>query len=407
MVTRTETRQPEHEDLATVLNLIMVSAVQILEGSAGAIALWEGRVQRFVPQASYGLETLDVQLLHPRLDRTILSILGRAGENLPLVLIPSDLRWPGRHRLEHILALPLTQEQELVGVIYVFRPASARQFQVRDVRLLEIFAQQAAAAIQSSRLVQQASEERQRLLAMQESFVGIVSHELQTPIAIIKGYASTLGNPDGSWRPDVVRRIATTIEDECDRLQSLVTDLLDISRIQAGRVAMAFSMVDSGELVGDTVQSMRVKAPERRIDLTVAPSLPLVRADADKLRRALQNLVDNAIKYSPPDSAITVSVQPAGSELRIAVSDEGIGIPEEEREHIFERFHRVDTSLSRTTPGVGLGLYIVKAIIDAHGGRTWVESPGPGQGSTFVISLPLDAGSLALETGARRLDHKA
>jgi signal transduction histidine kinase len=390
MVARTETRQPEHEDLATVLNLIMVSAVQILEGSAGAIALWERRVQRFIPQASYGLEAPDVQLLHPRLDRTILSILGRAGENLPLVLIPSDLRWPGRHRLEHILALPLTQEQALVGVIYVFRPASARQFQVRDVHLLEIFAQQAAAAIQSSRLVKQASEERQRLLAMQESFVGIVSHELQTPIAIIKGYASTLGHPEGSWRPEVVRRIAGTIEDECDRLQSLVTDLLDISRIQAGRVAMAFSKIDIGELVGDTVQSMRVRSPERRIELRVAPNLPLVRVDAEKLRRAIQNLIDNAIKYSPPNSTISVRVQTLNNELCISIHDQGIGVPEAEQEHIFERFHRVDTSLSRTTPGVGLGLYIVKAIIDAHGGRTWVESPGSGQGSTFVIALPLD-----------------
>jgi len=389
MVTRTETRQPEHEDLSTVLNLIMVSAVQILEGSAGAIALWETRLQRFVPRASYGLEAVDVQLLHPRLDRTIISILGRTGENLPLVLIPSDLRWPGRHRLEHILALPLTQEQDVVGVIYVFRPASARQFQVRDVRLLEIFAQQAAAAIQSSRLLQEASLERQRLQAMQESFVGIVSHELQTPIAIIKGYASTLGNPDGAWRPEVVRRIASTIEDECSRLQGLVTDLLDISRIQAGRVAMAFSLVEIGELVGDAVQAMRIKAPDRRIDLSISPGLPAVRADADNLRRALQNLIDNAIKYSPAESGITVGVQAVQNELCIAVRDQGIGVAEEEREHIFDRFHRVDTSLSRTTPGVGLGLFIVKAIIDAHGGRTWVESPGPGQGSTFIIALPL------------------
>lgn len=393
MATRTETRQPEHEDLTTVLNLIMVSAVQILEGSAGAIALWEARVQRFIPHASYGLDAVDVQLLHPRLDRTILSILGRAGENLPLVLIPSDLRWPGRHRLEHILALPLSQGQALVGVIYVFRPASARQFQVRDVNLLEIFAQQAAAAIQSSRLVQEASLERQRLQAMQQSFVGIVSHELQTPIAIIKGYASTLRNPDAAWRPEVVRRIAGTIEDECDRLQALVTDLLDISRIQAGRVAMAFSLIHLDDLVADAVQDMRVRAPERRIDLAIAPEIPLVRADADKLRRAVQNLIDNALKYSPPDSTITVSVHTMESELRIAVADEGIGVPEDEREHIFERFHRVDTGLSRTTPGVGLGLYIVKAIIDAHGGRVWVESPGAGRGSTFTIALPLERGS--------------
>jgi signal transduction histidine kinase len=152
---------------------------------------------------------------------------------------------------------------------------------------------------------------------------------------------------------------------------------------------------------------MRVKAPERPIKLLVAPGLPLVRADADKLRRAVQNLIDNAIKYSPSDSTIAVRVQAVEREMRIAVHDEGIGVPKEEQEHIFERFHRVDTSLSRTTPGVGLGLYIVKAIIDAHGGRAWVESPGAGQGSTFIISLPFEAGSLSPRARGLQLDRKA
>lgn len=373
-----------------MLNLIMVSAVQILEGSAGAIALWDPQTKRFALQANYGLDAVAVSVLHPRLDRTILSILGRAGENLPLVLIPSDLRWAGRQRLEHILALPLSQEKELVGVIYVFRPATARQFQVRDVRLLEVFARQAAAAIQASRLTREALIERQQLQAMQESFVGIVSHELQTPIAIIKGYASTLGHPDAAWRPEVVRRIATTIEEECDRLQSLVTDLLDISRIQAGRVAMTFAVCDAGTLVLETVDAMRVRTPNRRIEVSVQPGLPEARVDADKLRRALQNLIDNAIKYSPEESLVTVTAFQQDRELRIAVRDEGIGVPAEERERIFDRFHRVDSGLSRASAGVGLGLYIVRAIIQAHGGRTWVESAGAGKGSTFIIAIPLE-----------------
>ena len=390
VISHTATQPAERDDLSTVLNLIMVSAVQILEGSAGAIALWEPSRNTFSPRVSYGLDAVDVQVLHPRLDRTIQSILGRAGENLPLVYIPSDLRWPGRHRLEHILALPLSQGTDVVGVIYVFRPAHARQFQVRDVRLLEIFAQQAAAAIQQSRLLQETAAERQRLQAMQQSFVGIVSHELQTPIAIIKGYAGTLQNPDAAWREEIVRRVASTIEEECDRLQHLVTDLLDISRIQAGRVAMAFSATDINDLVAEAVQAMRVRAVDRIIELKLDDSLPRIRVDADKLRQAIQNLIDNAMKYSPADSVITVSTHRVEPEVCISVTDQGIGVPEHEREQIFERFHRVDTSLARTTPGVGLGLFIVKAIVDAHGGRIWVESGGVGQGSRFTMALPME-----------------
>ncbi len=378
------------EDLSAVLDLIVVSAVQILEGSAGAIALWDEAGRRFIPQSSFGLEPAAIRALHPRLDQPLLSILGRAGESVPLVWIQERGLGPNQSRREHILALPLSQAQTLVGVIYVFRPPSARQFQVRDVSLLEVFARQAAAAIQASRLVQETLAERRRLEGMQSSFVGIVSHELQTPIAIIKGYASTLRRPDTAWRPEVIRRVATTIEEECDRLQTLVTDLLDISRIQAGRVAMSFGPVDLAELVREATQAMQVRAPGHQIRLELEPDLSEIRADAEKLRRALQNLIDNAAKYSPEGTEIVVGVRRAGPEVHLSVRDRGPGVPPGEREHVFERFHRVDTGLSRATPGVGLGLYIVRAIAEAHGGRVWVDSPADGVGSVFNIALPVE-----------------
>lgn len=231
--------------------------------------------------------------------------------------------------------------------------------------------------------------ERARLQDLQNTFVSIVSHELQTPVAIIKGYAGTLRRPDAAWSPLVVQRVASTIEAECDRLTRLITDLLDLARIQAGRVAMTFGPADLVELETEVVEQSRARAPERSILLEDISSLPVIRGDYDKLRMALNNLVDNALKYSPPGGAIVVGGSFDEQEVRLWVRDEGIGVPGPERERIFERFHRVDSGLTRDAPGVGMGLYICRAIVEAHHGRVWVESEGAGHGSTFIIALPL------------------
>jgi len=224
---------------------------------------------------------------------------------------------------------------------------------------------------------------------MQNTFVSIVSHELQTPVAIIKGYAGTLRRPDAMWSPAVVQRVATTIEEECDRLTRLITDLLDLARIQAGRVAMTFGPVDLPELLREAVDLACSRTPTCAIVLEDLRSLPLIRGDHDKLRMALNNLIDNAVKYSPRGGTITVGGGVRGGQVRLWIRDQGIGVPVEEQERIFERFHRVDSSLHRETPGVGMGLYICRVIIEAHNGHVWVESEGVGQGSTFSISLPL------------------
>jgi signal transduction histidine kinase len=151
---------------------------------------------------------------------------------------------------------------------------------------------------------------------------------------------------------------------------------------------MTFGPVDLAELLGEVVEQAHARAPERTIVVEDVSSLPIVRGDCDKLRMALTNLVDNAIKYSPPGGTITLGGSMEGEQVILWVRDQGIGVSSEEREQIFERFHRVDTRLSRETPGVGMGLYICKVIMEAHHGRAWVESEGPGRGSTFFLALP-------------------
>ena len=372
-------------DPAPVLQLIVVSAVEILQGAAGVIALLEG--DRLVPRASYGLPAGALTSLHPRLDRAILNVLGQLGEQVSVLYLPSGFGdWARRY---HVLALPMQQHEQLLGVIYVFRYVDAGGFSDRDLHVLDVFARQAAGALQQARATADMLAEKTRLEEMQNTFVSIVSHELQTPVAIIKSYAATLAREDAVWPAETIQRVSHNIEDECDRLTRLITDLLDLSRIQAGRVAMRVGSVDLPEIASEIIDQLSPRAPQHSLRSSFARTFPIIRGDADQLRRALFNLVQNAIKYSPDGGEVLIVGELAGpSAVAVRVIDQGSGIAPGEEERIFERFHRSDNRLSRTTAGVGLGLYITQSIVAAHGGRIWAESPGPGKGSTFTILLP-------------------
>src|SRR5438105_13839321 len=378
-------------DPSPVLQLIVVSAVEILQGAAGVIALLED--ERLVPRASYGLPAGALAGLHPRLDRAILNVLGQLGEQVSVLYLPSGFGdWARRY---HVLALPMHQHEQLVGVIYVFRLSDAGGFSDRDLHVLDVFARQAAGALQQARATAEMLAEKTRLEEMQNTFVSIVSHERQTPVAIITSYAATLAREDAAWPPETIQRVSRNIEEECDRLHRLITDLLDLSRIQAGRVAMRVGSVDLQQLVGEVIDQLAPRAPRHSLRSSFPkgpPNFPTIRGDADQLRRALFNLVQNAIKYSPNGGEVLVvgEVAPPGRVI-VRVIDPGIGIPPGEQERIFDRFHRADTRLSRSTAGVGLGLYITRSIVEGHGGRIWADSPGPNRGSIFTIVLPIGA----------------
>jgi signal transduction histidine kinase len=375
--------------MSSMLSLIVLSAVEILRGSAGAIALRDEPGPGLSIKASYGLAEDVVAALHPRLDEAILGNLGQIGEQVALAWRRAAASWAQRERIAQILGLPLSEPTgKLIGVIYVFRDLSAARFSPADLDVLNIFARQATTTIQQARLASATLAERRRLESMQSSFVSIVSHELQTPVSIIKGYAGTLARPDGPWSRDTVIRIAHTIEEECDRLYRLISDLLDISRIQAGRVAMSIGPVDVPDLAETLAERSRPRSAAHRFATDFPKDFPIIRGDREKLRQALGNLVDNAIKYSPSGGTIMLGGRAEREHVVLFVRDQGIGIPREEQARVFERFHRVDTRLSRTTQGVGLGLYITQVIVEAHGGQIWVESSGTSQGSTFYIRLP-------------------
>ncbi len=241
--------------------------------------------------------------------------------------------------------------------------------------------------------------ELRRLEVIRRDFVANVSHELRTPLTAIKGYAETLLGPAGDDR-ETARRFLAVIDRHSERLGRLINDLLALSDLELGRTPLRLSAVAVGPAVDDVLQIFAepVARAGVRVAAQVAPGLPSVHADGDRLRQVLINLVDNAIKYTPQGGQVMVRAVPAaGTEhagmVEIAIEDSGIGIPAQDLPRLTERFFRVDKARSRELGGTGLGLAIVKHIVQAHGGSLSISS-ALGQGTTVRVIFPASSESV-------------
>jgi PAS domain S-box-containing protein len=223
---------------------------------------------------------------------------------------------------------------------------------------------------------------------LKNTLLSIISHELKTPVSIIKGYAGTLVRQDAHWDNETLTEGLSIIEEEADKLNELINNLLDASRLQAGGLKLQFTYLDLPSMAEQVVEKFRPQTQRHTLSTDFPSNFPPVRGDYERIREVLSNLIGNAIKYSPNGGQIRVGGAVEQDEVRVWVSDEGIGIPATEQERIFDRFTRVDSSLTRQMPGAGLGLFLVKSVVEAHGGRVWVDSR-PGQGSTFSFTLPI------------------
>jgi two-component system, OmpR family, phosphate regulon sensor histidine kinase PhoR len=228
-----------------------------------------------------------------------------------------------------------------------------------------------------------------RLERVRQDFVANVSHEFRTPLTAIQGFAETLlaGALDD---PANRRRFVEIIREHSMRLARLTEDLLKLARIEAGQLKLDFRPVSVTQLIESCVETAQLKAVPRQLGLHVnlPDRLPPARGDANTLQEVLQNLLDNALQYTPAGGQIEVSAACSDGHVVVTVSDTGIGIPQVEQERIFERFYRVDAARSRAAGGTGLGLSIARHIMEAHGGRLWVES-AVGEGSRFHFSIPV------------------
>jgi PAS domain S-box-containing protein len=231
--------------------------------------------------------------------------------------------------------------------------------------------------------------EDHRLEELKADFIATVSHELRTPIAAVHGAVKTLEREDVDFADDVRRRMLSVISDQSERLVELVNDILLTSQVESGKLVLANEPVDVSHVARGVIEAARLHAPDEvSLELVAPPSLAPVATDSDKLRQVLANLVSNAVKYSVGSGRIDVRLEQRETQVRVAVRDQGVGIPQPEQERIFEKFYRLYPKQTRGVGGTGLGLYICRELVRRMGGRIWVESD-EGVGSTFFVELPL------------------
>ncbi len=254
---------------------------------------------------------------------------------------------------------------------------------IEDVTTVRETSDQLAEALESQR---GANANLEKLDRTKTEFLSIVSHEFRTALTGIQGFSELIR--DGGLEPDEVRAYGGYIFNDADRINRLIGDMLDLDRMESGRMSMRTGDVDINEVLSEAMARAGSAATTVEFKADLDPRLPIVVGDRDRLIQVVSNLVNNAIKYSPDGGTVTLSTRAEGGYALVSVTDTGLGIPPDEIGHVFERFRRVRSGAAQSIPGTGLGLTIVKQIVEMHGGKIWVES-AVGHGSAFHFTVPL------------------
>jgi two-component system, sensor histidine kinase and response regulator len=309
-----------------------------------------------------------------------------------------------------LVLLPMRIKSRLIGVIVGGRTHVTLRLSEAERHFYLMYAAQASAAIENARLYEalgqanltleekvaertknlvEANERLRELDQIKSNFISLVSHELRTPLTAIKGFIVTLYHYDKEISDEKRHVYLSVLNEETDRLTRLITELLDISRIESGRIDIQWQNVSLPALVQRVFDTLAMKAGAVQLEKHFSEGFPDIVADPDKLEQVFINLVGNSLKYSPVDGHISVRGRRYDDAVLVEVKDQGPGIAFSELEKVFDKFYRLDNETNRKNPGTGLGLPICRALINLHGGKIWVESE-PGQGCRFLLSLPLN-----------------
>ncbi|MEA2513644.1 MAG: two-component system, OmpR family, sensor histidine kinase KdpD, partial [Thermomicrobiales bacterium] len=297
---------------------------------------------------------------------------------------------PLQRRDRDVLYLPIATAERVVGVLEVTGKPGGGRFGSEDEQLLTSFANQAALALERARL----SEEAARTAALAQSdelksaLLAAVSHDLRTPLATIKTSTTSLLDPVVDWNPQERDDFLRGIDEETDRLTLMVGNLLDLSRIEGGVLRPDKEWYDVAEVIEDVAGRLAPRANQRShlLKTVVAADLPLVRFDYVEIAQVLMNLGENALKYTPPGTEVTLAARLVSGAIELTVRDTGPGIGPKDLPHLFDKFYRAEQT--GRVSGTGIGLAIAKGLVEAHGGRIWAESR-VGEGTTFRFTLPL------------------
>jgi two-component system sensor histidine kinase KdpD len=285
--------------------------------------------------------------------------------------------------------LPLKTSRGVVGVLGVQPHETTKHMTPEQRRLMEAFANQAALAIERVRLAGEAQQARLQIETEQlrNSLLSSVSHDLRTPLAAITGAASSLMDEDKALEPPMRHEMAQTIYEEAERLNRLLRNLLDMTRLESGALHVNKELQPLEEVIGAALSRLEAPLADRAVNIRLPADLPFVPIDSVLIEQVFINLLENAIKYTPAGSPIDLSASADGAEVVIEVADRGPGLPPGDEQRIFEKFYRARGSQNGS--GVGLGLTICRGVIEAHGGRIWAENRSGG-GAVFRFTLPIE-----------------
>jgi signal transduction histidine kinase len=375
-----------------VFDMILRSAVQLLGEGSASLYTWdeESGLLRLAENFDAGGRMPDDAALRPGQ-----GVIGRVFESRQPLIVNDYQSWDGRTAigqstgLHACLAVPLLRSGRMLGALGIRSYEPTVAYTEDDARMLGLFGDQVAAALTTVEAFgrqRHAVEQLERLNRAKSEFVSIVSHEFRTPLTGIQGFSEMMR--DEELTLDEMREYAGDINKDAQRLNRMINEMLDLDRMESGRMTLHPERLDLNSIVSDTADRVRPNAPNHTLTLELQPDLPQIPVDRDRMTQVASNLLNNAVKYSPTGGRITLSTRADGEELHFDVRDEGLGIPPDALETIFERYSRIDSQATKNIQGTGLGLPIVRQIVQLHGGRVWAESE-LGRGSVFHVVLPL------------------
>jgi len=387
-----------------ILEIIVRRVVSTLKAQQASIMLLEPENGELVTRASYGLEAEFSRGARKRIGEGIAGwvALRREAVSLGERAPSSEL---GRHYKDNrsitsALSLPLVIGERVVGVLNVNRINHTEPFGDHHLEVLRVFAEHIAAVIDRAEMLERLGRRTRELEAdnekladlnrMKDVFLGTASHELKTPLTSVIAYAELLDDHDGRLSREQAREFVGRLRAEAQRLLSLIEDILDLSRLESGKLVMKPRTLDLSEVVRGAIETTRPLALKFGVPVEseLTPGLPALSVDEVKIRQVLVNLIVNAIKFSPRDVPVRLRTAQDGAYVRVEVNDRGPGIAPDTATHIFELFGQTVAEDSDSRGGLGIGLHLVKRITEMHGGHVGVNSR-PGEGSTFWIRLPV------------------
>lgn len=384
-------------DVGPLLQSIIEIASDLTNSENSFVLIYdkEKKYLQVVAAPFYMLESL--RTVGVPLDRSLAGKAFRTGESLvfrdneerePFV---DSMEWERKIGAHNALAIPLIYRGERIGVIEAINKSKGSNYNEEDITFLDTLATQAATAIQNQQLLQTAQNAYKKVMEldrMKSDFIAISSHELRTPLGLIMGHTAFLNESALPEQKEDVEIIARNAE----KLRNLIEEIGDIDKLTGGMTKLKKEPVSISQVIQQIVESFSAEANERKIHLSHQSKQPnlAVEGDPEKIAIALRNLVKNALAFTNADGMVKVTAEQLPGYIKIAVLDNGIGIPESECDKIFQRFYQVEKHLTRKHGGIGLGLPIAKEMVEMHNGKIWVESV-EGKGSRFTFILPLNS----------------